>query len=181
MLESIYSLLLQNYLEHALPTTEQNLSFMKNSNWFSAPLSFNPSTSVSSPRKLLRPEVLAASQPLELSGIRSASLRSIYPRLLQFVGNLITNFASLRTWPSIAQFVILKMVLKYYHDFLLTDTDDSDFYSLKLILVQKPLFVDLLKTFLERVLTNWQFDDSYINIIGKFFHNFIYIHIINTG
>lgn len=155
-------------MEHALPTTEQSLTFMKNSNWFSAPLTCNPSTSVTSPRKLLRPEVLAASQLMELSGIRSASLRSIYPRLLQFVGNLITNLASLRTWPSVAQFIILKMVLKYYHDFLLTDTDDTDFYSLKLMLAQKPLFVDLLYTFLERVLTNWQFDDSYINIIRKF-------------
>lgn len=143
---------------------------MKNSNWFSAPLSCNPSTCVSSPRKLLRPEVLAASQRLELTGIRSASLRSVYPRLLQFVGNLITNLASLKTWPSIAQLIVLKMVLKYYHDFLLADTDDSDFCSLKLMLIQKPLFVDLLRNFLERILTNWQFDDSYINLIGTIFY-----------
>lgn len=166
--ESIYGCLLRQYLEHELPVTEQKLNFMKNSNWFSAPLSCNPSTCVSSPRKLLRPEVLAASQPLEFPGLRSVSLRSVYPRLLQFVGNLITNYSSLKAWPSVAQFVMLKLVLQYYHEFLLADTDDSDFCSLKLMLIQNPLFVNMLKAFLEKVLANWHLQKSYNNIIRKF-------------
>ncbi|KAI1715957.1 hypothetical protein Ddc_10724 [Ditylenchus destructor] len=162
--ESIYTWLLMEYLEHLLPIDEAKLAFMKNSNWFCAPLSSNSST-VSSPRKLLRPEVLAASYPLEHISIRSSSIRSLYPRLIQFVGNLVKHFSSLQKWPSIAQLGVLKVVLTHYHDFLLTENEDPDFGLLKATLIQKPLFISPLQNFLERLLANWPLNVTYVRLI----------------
>uniref|UniRef100_A0A915DMR7 Sphingomyelin phosphodiesterase 4 n=1 Tax=Ditylenchus dipsaci TaxID=166011 RepID=A0A915DMR7_9BILA len=166
-LESIYIWLMLEYLEHILPITETKLNFMKNSNWFSAPSSPGPATAgVSSPRKLLRPEVLAASYShLEHLAMRSSSMRSLYPRLLQFVGNLIKHLSSMNTWPSIAQIEVLKVVVDHYHEFILSDTDDPDFASLKLAMAQKPLFIHPLQTFLERSLTNWSLESNYKRLI----------------
>lgn len=96
--------LLMQYLQYLLPIDEQRLAQLKSGNWFSggglsssasSSLSQMPTSPVTSPRRLLRPEVLAASSPLEHVPLRSGSIRTLYPRMLQFVVGIVNQLASL--------------------------------------------------------------------------------------
>jgi len=58
-------------------------------------------------------------------------MRTLYPKLLQFVGNLCTHLCSLSMWPSVAQLEVLRVVIDQYNEFILTDMDDVDLASLK--------------------------------------------------
>jgi hypothetical protein len=114
ILLKVFMWLLIQYLQYLLPIDEQKLSQLKNSNWLSGPLSSSlPTSSVTSPRRLLRPEVLAASSPLEHISLRSGSFRTLYPRLLQFVGNLLDHLASLSSWCIIFAFINLHTAFVY--------------------------------------------------------------------
>nr|CAD2140626.1 unnamed protein product [Meloidogyne enterolobii] len=173
--ESIFMWLLKQYLQYLLPIDEQRLAQLKSGNWFSggglsassssSSLSQMPTSPVTSPRRLLRPEVLAASSPLEHIPLRSGSIRTLYPRMLQFVVGIVNQLASLSNWPSVAQFQVLRNVLNHYNEFILSETEDAEFGSLKLLLLRKPLFNALLHNFLERLLKNWPLGDSYCLLI----------------
>jgi len=102
---SVFMWLLKQYLQYLLPIDEQRLAQLKSGNWFSggglsassssSSLSQMPTSPVTSPRRLLRPEVLAASSPLEHIPLRSGSIRTLYPRMLQFVVGIVNQLASL--------------------------------------------------------------------------------------
>uniref|UniRef100_A0A183C0R8 Pre-mRNA-splicing factor RBM22 n=1 Tax=Globodera pallida TaxID=36090 RepID=A0A183C0R8_GLOPA len=68
--ESVYMWLLADYLQYLLPVDEQKLNLLKNSTWLSGPLASLPTSAVTSPRRLLRPEVLAQCAPLEHVSLR---------------------------------------------------------------------------------------------------------------
>uniref|UniRef100_A0A914ICD2 BRCT domain-containing protein n=1 Tax=Globodera rostochiensis TaxID=31243 RepID=A0A914ICD2_GLORO len=163
--ESVYMWLLADYLQYLLPVDEQKLNLLKNSTWLSGPLASLPTSAVTSPRRLLRPEVLAQCAPLEHVSLRSGAFKTLYPRLLQFVGTMLSHVASLSNWPSVAQFQVLRVILGHYITFLLSETEDNEFTSLKLLLLRKPLFVDILQNFLDRLLRNWPLDQSYCLLI----------------
>ncbi|KAL3114540.1 hypothetical protein niasHT_014347 [Heterodera trifolii] len=176
--ESVYMWLLADYLQYLLPIDEQKLNLLKNSTWISAPFSSLPTSAVTSPRRLLRPEVLAQCAPLEHVSLRSGAFKTLYPRLLQFVGTMLSHVASLSNWPSVAQFQVLRIILDHYLTFLFSETEDVEFASLKLLLLRKPLFVDILQNFLERLLRNWPLDESYCLLI-EIWQTLIYHKLLN--
>lgn len=91
----VYLWILVEYLQYLLPIEEQRLSLLKNSNWLTGPLSSLPTSAVTSPRRLLRPEVLAQSAQLEHVSLRSGAFKTLYPRMLQFVLTFLNHLTSL--------------------------------------------------------------------------------------
>uniref|UniRef100_A0A914CUQ4 Uncharacterized protein n=1 Tax=Acrobeloides nanus TaxID=290746 RepID=A0A914CUQ4_9BILA len=159
--ETAYAYFLSSYLDNFLPTTDQKLTSVKNSDWFVV----NPNSSavVNSPLKLLRPEVIESSFASEFTYV--PTFRNLYPKLYQFINHLIRFLTTLDTWPNVMQLVTLKHIMEHYYKFLVSETNDRDFMSFKLRLRNKPPFFHWLHDFLRRMLEDWPTDWSYITIV----------------